>query len=57
MSTFRHGAVPRGRVRRTMPLAEDMDGLAEPITPVGKQHIAWVRKRGLPFGLEHHEHT
>jgi predicted unusual protein kinase regulating ubiquinone biosynthesis (AarF/ABC1/UbiB family) len=38
-------------------LAEDMDGLAEPITPLGKQHVAWVRKRGLPFGLEHHEHT
>jgi predicted unusual protein kinase regulating ubiquinone biosynthesis (AarF/ABC1/UbiB family) len=38
-------------------LAEDMDGLAEPITPLGKQHIAWVRRRGLPFGLEHHEHT
>lgn len=35
-------------------LAEDMDGLAEPITPLGKQHIAWVRERGLPFGLEHH---
>jgi predicted unusual protein kinase regulating ubiquinone biosynthesis (AarF/ABC1/UbiB family) len=33
-------------------LAEDMDGLAEPITPLGKQHIAWVRERGLPFGLE-----
>jgi predicted unusual protein kinase regulating ubiquinone biosynthesis (AarF/ABC1/UbiB family) len=38
-------------------LAEDMDGLTEPITPLGKQHIAWVRRRGLPFGLEHHEHT
>jgi predicted unusual protein kinase regulating ubiquinone biosynthesis (AarF/ABC1/UbiB family) len=38
-------------------LAEDMDGLAEPITPLGKQHVAWARRRGLPFGLEHHEHT
>lgn len=38
-------------------LAEDMDGLTEPITPLGKQHIAWVRQRGLPFGLEHHEHA
>jgi predicted unusual protein kinase regulating ubiquinone biosynthesis (AarF/ABC1/UbiB family) len=37
-------------------LADDMDGVAEPITPLGKQHIAWVRERGLPFGLEHHEH-
>lgn len=38
-------------------LAEDMDGLAEPITPLGKQHIAWVRERSLPFGLEHHEYV
>jgi predicted unusual protein kinase regulating ubiquinone biosynthesis (AarF/ABC1/UbiB family) len=38
-------------------LAEDMDGLAEPITPLGKQHVAWVRQRGLPFGLEHHEYA
>jgi predicted unusual protein kinase regulating ubiquinone biosynthesis (AarF/ABC1/UbiB family) len=38
-------------------LAEDMDGITEPITPLGRQHIAWVRRRGLPFGLEHHDHT
>jgi predicted unusual protein kinase regulating ubiquinone biosynthesis (AarF/ABC1/UbiB family) len=37
-------------------LADDMDGVAEPITPLGKQHVAWVRQRGLPFGLEHHGH-
>lgn len=37
-------------------LADDLDGVAEPITPLGKQHIEWVRHRGLPFGLEHHEH-
>jgi predicted unusual protein kinase regulating ubiquinone biosynthesis (AarF/ABC1/UbiB family) len=34
----------------------DMDGLAEPITPLGKLHDAWVRQRGLPFGLERHDH-
>ncbi|GFG72816.1 ABC1 kinase family protein [Mycobacterium botniense] len=34
----------------------DMDGVAEPITALGKQHHAWVRARGLPYGLEPHEH-
>jgi predicted unusual protein kinase regulating ubiquinone biosynthesis (AarF/ABC1/UbiB family) len=38
-------------------LVDDLDGVAEPITPLGKQHIAWARQRGLPFGLEHHEHV
>jgi len=38
-------------------LVDDLDGIAEPISPLGKQHIAWVRQRGLPFGLEHHEQT
>ena len=35
---------------------DDIDGVAEPITPLGKQHDAWVRERGLPYGLEHHHH-
>jgi predicted unusual protein kinase regulating ubiquinone biosynthesis (AarF/ABC1/UbiB family) len=38
-------------------IADELDGIAEPITPLGKQHAAWVRQRGLPFGLEHHEHV
>jgi len=33
-------------------LVDDLDGVAEPITPLGKQHVAWVRRRGLSFGLE-----
>jgi hypothetical protein len=33
-------------------MVDDLDGVAEPITPLGKQHVAWVRRRGLPFGLE-----
>jgi predicted unusual protein kinase regulating ubiquinone biosynthesis (AarF/ABC1/UbiB family) len=33
-------------------LVDDLDGAAEPITPLGKQHVDWVRRRGLPFGLE-----
>jgi predicted unusual protein kinase regulating ubiquinone biosynthesis (AarF/ABC1/UbiB family) len=38
-------------------MIDDLDGVAGPITPLGKQHVAWVRKRGLPFGMEHHEHA
>nr|WP_232080088.1 AarF/ABC1/UbiB kinase family protein [Mycobacterium branderi] len=37
-------------------VADDMDGVAEPITPLGKQHDAWVRERGIPYGLEPHDH-
>ncbi|MGE2817992.1 ABC1 kinase family protein [Mycobacterium heidelbergense] len=33
-------------------LVDDLDGAAEPITPLGRQHVAWVRQRGLPFGLD-----
>jgi predicted unusual protein kinase regulating ubiquinone biosynthesis (AarF/ABC1/UbiB family) len=33
---------------------DDMDGIAEPLTPLGKQHVGWVRGRGLPYGLQHH---
>jgi predicted unusual protein kinase regulating ubiquinone biosynthesis (AarF/ABC1/UbiB family) len=37
-------------------IGEDMDGVAEPITELGKQHHAWVRERGLPGALDHHDH-
>jgi hypothetical protein len=33
-------------------ITDDMDGVAKPITPLGKQHHNWVCQRGLPFGLE-----
>ncbi|BCI79325.1 ABC1 kinase family protein [Mycobacterium sp. SMC-18] len=33
---------------------DDMDGVAEPITELGRQHVAWVRERGLPFGTDNH---
>jgi hypothetical protein len=36
---------------------DDMDGVAAPITPLGKQHDAWVRQRGLPHGLDDHDHA
>ena len=37
-------------------IADDYDGVAQPITRLGKQHHAWVRDRGLPIALEHHDH-
>jgi predicted unusual protein kinase regulating ubiquinone biosynthesis (AarF/ABC1/UbiB family) len=36
---------------------DDLDGVAEPITELGKLHHAWVRERGLPGALEHHDHS
>jgi hypothetical protein len=33
-------------------MIDGLDGVAEPITPLGKQHVAWARQRGLPFGLD-----
>jgi predicted unusual protein kinase regulating ubiquinone biosynthesis (AarF/ABC1/UbiB family) len=35
---------------------DDLDGVAEPITELGKLHHAWVRERGLPGALDHHDH-
>jgi predicted unusual protein kinase regulating ubiquinone biosynthesis (AarF/ABC1/UbiB family) len=37
-------------------IVDDMDGVAEPITELGKLHHAWVRERGLPSALDHHDH-
>jgi hypothetical protein len=74
--TQSENAVPRGRIRRPMPLAgftaraaadlnatlpirailDDMDGIADPVTELGKLHHAWVRERGLPSALDHHDH-
>ncbi|BBX84922.1 ABC1 kinase family protein [Mycolicibacterium aubagnense] len=33
---------------------DDMDGAAAPITDLGQAHVAWVRQRGLPFGMDAH---
>jgi predicted unusual protein kinase regulating ubiquinone biosynthesis (AarF/ABC1/UbiB family) len=35
---------------------DDLDGIAEPITRLGKLHDVWVRQSGLPHGLNHHNH-
>lgn len=37
-------------------IVDDFDGTIEPVTELGKQHHAWVRDRGLPNGLDHHDH-
>jgi predicted unusual protein kinase regulating ubiquinone biosynthesis (AarF/ABC1/UbiB family) len=37
-------------------IADDMDGVAEPTTELGKLHSAWLRERGLPSALDHHDH-
>lgn len=39
----------------TRAMIDDMDGVAAPITELGRQHDAWVRERGLPYGMEHHD--
>jgi predicted unusual protein kinase regulating ubiquinone biosynthesis (AarF/ABC1/UbiB family) len=36
-------------------IADDMDGVTEPETELGKLHHAWVRHRGLPGALDDHD--
>lgn len=36
-------------------IVDDMDGVAEPETDLGKLHHAWVRRRGLPGALDDHD--
>jgi predicted unusual protein kinase regulating ubiquinone biosynthesis (AarF/ABC1/UbiB family) len=46
-------------LQATLPIRaiiDDIDGVAEPITELGKLHHAWVRERGLPAALDHHDH-
>ncbi|KHO20187.1 ABC transporter [Mycolicibacterium setense] len=46
-------------LRATVPvrsILEDLSGIAAPTTELGKLHHAWVRQRGLPCGLDHHDH-
>jgi hypothetical protein len=43
-------------LRATMPARAIVDDVDEPITELGKLHHAWVRERGLPSALEHHDH-
>jgi hypothetical protein len=35
-------------------IIDDMDGVAKPVTEMGKLHHAWVLERGLPTALDHH---
>jgi predicted unusual protein kinase regulating ubiquinone biosynthesis (AarF/ABC1/UbiB family) len=46
-------------LQATLPIRaimDDIDGVAEPITELGKLHHAWVRERGLPSALDQHHH-
>ncbi|OBG28824.1 ABC transporter [Mycobacterium sp. 852002-51057_SCH5723018] len=36
-------------------MLDDMDGVATPVTDLGRRHVAWVRDRGLPFGMDRHD--
>ena len=36
-------------------LLDDMDGVAPPVTELGRLHLAWVRQRGLPLGVDAHD--
>lgn len=45
------------RLHATLParaIVDDMDGVAEPTTKLGKLHHAWVRRRGLPGAFDDH---
>lgn len=33
---------------------DDQDGVAPPVSELGRRHHAWVLARGLPFGMDHH---
>jgi hypothetical protein len=47
-----------GALRATLParaIADDMDAVAEPITPLGKLHHDWAHVRGLPSALDDHD--
>ena len=33
-------------------MLDDMDGIAPPVTELGRRHDAWVRQRGLPHGMD-----
>ncbi|MDT5138385.1 MAG: hypothetical protein QOD58_2647 [Mycobacterium sp.] len=35
---------------------DDLDGVGEPVTALGRQHHDWLRRRGLPNGLDDHDH-
>lgn len=46
-----------GHLNATLParsISDDMDGVTEPETELGKLHHDWVRRRGLPGALEDH---
>ena len=51
-----HIAVALHATMHAKALVDDVDGVAAPTTELGKLHHAWVRERGLPTGLDRHDH-
>jgi hypothetical protein len=46
-------------LQATLPIRailDDLDSVTDPVTELGKKHHAWVRDRGLPSALDHHDH-
>ncbi|MCV7090805.1 AarF/ABC1/UbiB kinase family protein [Mycobacterium interjectum] len=46
-------------LQATLPIRaimDDLDGVAEPSTELGKLHHSWVRERGVPGAFDHHDH-
>jgi len=37
-------------------MLDDMDGAAAPVSELGRRHDAWLRRRGLPHGMDDHDH-
>jgi predicted unusual protein kinase regulating ubiquinone biosynthesis (AarF/ABC1/UbiB family) len=37
-------------------MLDDMDGAAAPVSELGRRHDAWLRWRGLPHGMDDHDH-
>ncbi len=36
-------------------IVDELDGIAAPVTDVGRAHATWVRERGLPYGMDRHD--
>lgn len=38
-------------------ISDDLDGVAAPTTDLGREHRAWLTSRGLPLGMDCHDHA
>ncbi|MUM09301.1 hypothetical protein B5P44_31505 [Mycobacterium sp. CBMA 213] len=46
------GAVEKFHDRNPRAVLDELDGIAAPFTPLGVAHDSWVRRCGLPYGLQ-----